>query len=297
MTAPVVAASDFSPSARKAVAHAARIARERGVELHVLAVVDSDLVAAIAPATGMTPEAVEARAIESHLALLHEELTAAGIPGWSAERLHVSVGRPGRRIVEECERLGAQLLVLGYHGKSEREGHGPGGVASRCVRHAPCDVLLTRRGQEGAFRRVVVGVDFGPTTRELIARGVAFANGEGAELALVHAYFNAFEPMAYTGFGIEQLSMPQPTGEPYRSDLNELAARVRENANCTVLVDVLPDTNHGRAISDWCAEYNAELVVVGTLGKPGLRYWLLGSTAEYVLRETDAAVLAVRGEG
>ncbi len=297
MTAAVVAASDFSPSSRVAVMHAARIARERGADLHVIAVVDSEHVAAIAPATGMTPEAVETRAVESHRALLNVELDGAGVGPLPTERLHISAGRPGRRIVEECERLEAGLLVVGYQGKSERAGHGPGGVASRCVRHAPCDVLLTRLGGEGMFRRVVVGVDFGPATRELIARGAAMATGEGAELALVHACFNAFESMAYTGFGIEHLSMPQPTGEPYRSDLSELALGVRNDARCEVRTEVLPDTHYGRAISDWCAEYGADLVVVGTLGKPGLRYWLLGSTAEYVLRETGAAVLAVRGEG
>lgn len=292
MTTPVVVATDFSPSARVALGHAQRIAGERGLPLHAVAVIDSDQVAAIASSVPLSRDDVERQILARGTAMLNKELNEAGIR--SVEHTHVRIGRPGREIVETCERLGAALLVVGYHGRTGRTGKGPGSVATRCVRHAPCDVLLTREEHAGAFRRVVVGVDFSSAALAIVARAAEMAAGE---VVLIHAHSDPFESLGYMGLGLG-VEQPIPL-EDYRSavagDLERIASGLRGAVKGGVRSEVILDSHYGRAIADWCNRHAADLTVVGTMGKPGMRYWLLGSTAEYVLKETESAVLAVRG--
>lgn len=293
MTTPVVVATDFSPSARVALGHAQRIAGERGVPLHAVAVIDSEQVAAIASSVPFSRDDVERQILARGTAMLNKELAEAGVR--SVEHAHVRIGRPGREIVEACERLGAGLLVVGYHGRSARKGKGPGSVATRCVRHAPCDVLLTREEHVGSFNRVVVGVDFSSASLAIVARAAEMA-GNG-EVVLLHAHADPFESLGYMGLGLG-VEQPIPL-EDYQNaigtDLERIAAGLRGAVKGGVRSEVILDSHYGRAISEWCNRNAADLTVVGTMGKPGMRYWLLGSTAEYVLKETESAVLAVRG--
>lgn len=293
MPTPIVVATDYSPSAREALAHAARIAGVRGEPLHVVTVVDSDQIAALASSVPMRREDVEKQVVQRAEAMLSRELDDAGVA--SVEHRHVSIGRPGREIEAVCERLGAGLLVMGYHGKSE-SGRGPGSVATRCVRHAPCDVLLTRRGRPGPFGRVVVGVDFSEHSPALAARGAELTDPEGGELVLLHALSNPFESLAFAGFGLDQANEYEGYADTLGQNLERMAEGLRPALRATVRAETVIDANYGRAIAEWCNTSGADLAVIGTLGKPGLRYWLLGSTAESVLRHTDAAVLAVRGQ-
>jgi len=291
MAGDVIVATDFSPSARVAIGHAARIASDRGVGVHAATVVDSDHIATLASSVPLSREAVEKQVIERTKVLLRQELDDAGQQAITS--LHVSIGRPADAIEDLCERLGAGLLVLGYHGKTER-GRGPGTVAGRCVRHAPCDVLLTRRSHARSFKRVVVGVDFSEEGRGVIRAAAGMADPSGGEIVLLHAHANPFDALDYTGFGFDEPVRYDDFNQAIQADLDRVAQSMSADAGGRVSAEVLVDAHYGRAIAGWCTDHAADLVVVGTRRKPGLRYWLLGSTAEYILKETECAVLAVR---
>lgn len=294
MHKPVLVATDFSPSARVAMAHAARIAAHHGVALEALTVVDSDQIDALASSVPFSREEVRERVTERAAAILEIELRDAGVEVAPARR-HVAVGRPGREVVAASERLGAGLLVVGYHGQSKAP-LGPGSVASRCIRHAPCDVLLTRREQAGPFTRVAVGVELSGDSAGMIKHAGEIARVDGAELVLIHAHSDPGELMAFAGYGMDPLP-PRGTPDPALAErLEHIAEGVRADHGGGIRTQVVVDSNHGRAIAEWCAANDADLIVVGTQAKPGLRYWLLGSTAESVLRQTACSVLAVRGE-
>jgi nucleotide-binding universal stress UspA family protein len=259
-----------------------------------LTVVDSDQIDALASSVPFSREQVRQRVTERAAAMLEIELKDAGVevePG----RRHVAVGRPGREVVAACERLGAGLLVIGYHGHS-KPALGPGSVASRCIRHAPCDVLLTRREHPGPFGRVAVGVELCGDSRDMVAHADAIARVDGAEMVLVHAHSDPGELLAFAGYGVDPLP-PRGTPDPAMiGRLERMAEGLRPGCAGGVRAEVVVDSNHGRAIAEWCVQEKADLTVVGTQARPGLRYWLLGSTAEAVLRQTGCAVLAVRGE-
>jgi nucleotide-binding universal stress UspA family protein len=51
--------------------------------------------------------------------------------------------RPARALVNEAEQ--ADLLVIGRHGRGELPGVHLGTVASYCIHHAPCPVVVVRK--------------------------------------------------------------------------------------------------------------------------------------------------------
>ena len=67
-------------------------------------------------------------------------------PGVHVEKRLVQK-RPAHALTEAA--VGAQLLVIGSHGRGELPGMDLGSVASFCVHHAPCPVLVFRGAHTG----------------------------------------------------------------------------------------------------------------------------------------------------
>lgn len=56
----------------------------------------------------------------------------------------VSEGDPKSRIIEEAEQWGANLIVVGSHGRNEFDGALLGSVSEAVARHAQCSVTIVR---------------------------------------------------------------------------------------------------------------------------------------------------------
>jgi len=67
-------------------------------------------------------------------------------------RALITEGTPYRMIVDTAKRLGADLVVMGTHGRAGLPRFFMGSVAEMVVRHAHCPVLTVRcrRGRQGA---------------------------------------------------------------------------------------------------------------------------------------------------
>lgn len=288
---PIVVATDFSPSARNALTHAARIAAQRGAPLHIITVIDREHVDALAASVPFDRSRVEAQVLERGAALLDHDLAETGLT--VAHTRHIEIGRPADTVRACCEKVNASLLIVGYHGKTE-QGPGPGSVARKCVRHAPCDVLLVRRAQTTPFRSLAVGVDFSDETETVIHHAAETALGDDAAVTLLHAHTNPFDSSGFGGFPIDTIQQYDAFVTSLRAEMDRLAGVVRARGVRRVEAKLLLDPNYGRAVTEWCREHGADLAVIGTLGKSGLRYWLLGSTAERVVEHAACSVLAVR---
>jgi nucleotide-binding universal stress UspA family protein len=67
-------------------------------------------------------------------------------------RTLITEGTPYRMIVETAERLGADLIVMGTHGRTGLPRFFMGSVAEMVVRHAHCPVLTVRGRRAGRGR-------------------------------------------------------------------------------------------------------------------------------------------------
>jgi len=140
----ILAAIDFSEHATRALGEARRVAlRTEGAELHVVHVV-APPVGAIA-ALGSTEMAA---AFTDTLDRTRKDLEKAcnDLSKGLSDRVygHIRTGRPAREIAEVATQIGADLVVVGTHGRSGLSRALLGSVAEEVVRHSPCNVLAVR---------------------------------------------------------------------------------------------------------------------------------------------------------
>jgi universal stress protein A len=139
----ILAAVDLTDEADEVLNRAREVTQQNGAELSVIVVVKPitqvysgfDVAALSADAALIELDAV--RQAETRLA---EHAKMLGIP---AKRTYVGRGNPAYEIRAMAEELGADLIVLGTHG---RHGLGLllGSTANGVLHGCPCDVLTVR---------------------------------------------------------------------------------------------------------------------------------------------------------
>ncbi len=136
-----------------------------------------------------------------------------------------------------------------------------------------------------AVGRVLVATDLAGTSTTLIAVGVDTARKFGAELIVLHV----FDPVAYE----ELLGEPAMPLDMYRSHLRmELRDQVEAaGAEMRTWVEVVDGRNVALEILSAAARFEADLIVMGTHARTGLRRAMHGSVAEEVLRHARTMVL------
>jgi universal stress protein A len=139
----VLAAIDLSEEAREVLERARQVADEHKARLSVCTVVKPlthvygglDMMAYTQASVNFEQEAMnQART---------QVATESGKVKVPAEDVHVSIGAPATQVVETAKSVGADLIVVGSHG---RHGLGLllGSTANGVLHQAECDVLTVR---------------------------------------------------------------------------------------------------------------------------------------------------------
>lgn len=141
----IVVGIDFSPACEEGVRAALRLAGEQpGTEVHAVHVLD--------PAAGGASKSVRIRqqavALEELPDRLCDYITehAGALPrgGETSLGVHVRFGKPAQGILQMATDAGADLIVVGTHGREGLKRLTLGSVAEEIVRTARCPVLVAR---------------------------------------------------------------------------------------------------------------------------------------------------------
>jgi nucleotide-binding universal stress UspA family protein len=181
----IVAATDFSASARAATERAAGLAREHGAQLSLVYAFDEasweNLRSLATPKKKVFAEQPAHQAWEKirtsaeRLARRHR-IRTSGV---------VATGRATEAIAASAQALQAALVVLGPHSRRLADRLYLGSTALGTARRLPVPVLVVKRRPSGAYARGLVGVDFSAASeRAAIAAARLFPS---AEITLVHA--------------------------------------------------------------------------------------------------------------
>ena len=136
--------------------------------------------------------------------------------------------------------------------------------------------------------RILVGYDFSAESEVALAQGFAVARQVGAELILAHV-----APRIDTG-DARLATAQQASLAALEERLGEARARIAGQGVrvSQLLVEGDPDD----ALVSLQRDRDAELLVVGSHGRSGVRWLLLGSVAERAVRTSSRSVLIARGE-
>jgi nucleotide-binding universal stress UspA family protein len=133
---------DFDPNSADALAHAAALAMNSGATLYLMHVVQINPLTAQGAAEGFAAKDLYEAQVEHARTRL--EQYAQNIPAALTRELVVEIGEPGNLIIAAQQRLGADLVVMGTHGRRGLRHLVLGSIAERIVRESSVPVLTVR---------------------------------------------------------------------------------------------------------------------------------------------------------
>lgn len=188
----------------------------------------------------------------------------------------------------------ARMVVVGHTGRGGFVGMLVGATASVVAAHAYCPVAVIR-GREGTgvvsdVGPVVVGIDGSPTGEQAIETAFAEASSRAVPLIAVHAWSDVtYDDTHGTARLIKEWKSLEEGEERV---LAERLAGWQEKYPAVLVRRELVRDRPRHALLDWSA--TAQLIVVGSRGRGGIRGMLLGSTSQSLVQHAQCPVLVVR---
>ncbi|MEP0773740.1 MAG: universal stress protein [Acidobacteriota bacterium] len=293
----VVCPTDFSPCASHALELAVLVARSFGAELHVLHAVVLHAEDPHNPAHHL-PNLEEVQALLERTAASALARDIAPHADGVLRILQVQRRAPfaGEAILGYAEEIGADLIVMGTHGRRGLAHVLLGSVANEVVRGAPCPVMTVRTRPEGshlaAIERILVPIDFSGASETALATARDLAVQWTASLDLLHVIEETVMPAFYAAGVTSLLQLHPEIRTRCQAEMQRRLAQLAD-ASLTVATHV----REGRAAQEIVAfaeERESDLIVLATASRSGVERLLLGSVAEKVVRLAPCPVLVVR---
>jgi nucleotide-binding universal stress UspA family protein len=143
----IVCGIDFSPASEHAVKYALSLASEAGGEITLAHVLEGLGEGLSRFADIKVPDFVRQLGAASHAELA--TLIPPAAREWCKPDIQVSSGKPWRELLRIAEAHGADLIVLGIHGRNPVSMFFFGSTTNQMVRHATCPVLTIRADVAG----------------------------------------------------------------------------------------------------------------------------------------------------
>lgn len=301
----ILIAIDGSPSSNRALAEARLLAETCNARLRLLHIVDP-----LSHASGFERHSVHAGevlpAMRRHgMSVLARAQTAIGDSAIAVDTQLLERNHPrvSEMIALHAKAWGADLVVLGTHGRRGMNRIMMGSDAEQVVRMSAVPVLLVRLrphqaeahevGDRDAYRRIMVAVDGSKVARMAFSAALQIAKTAGAELHAICVveqpaghYPAAFFDVEALRAGLEAEARNALAG----AETQMLSAGISWK---TQMVDGAVDKAVAEHIQLYAEEVDADLVVMGTHGRRGYRRMVLGSVAETFLRLSTHPVLLI----
>jgi nucleotide-binding universal stress UspA family protein len=288
----ILFAADFSERSKEAFRVACALADETRTRLFVVSVVERMPVVEQPVGFGESGGVVPlGGADQAHHEAVKERLREVYTPHRPVDVLYQTrEGLAAEELLRTASEIGADLIVLGTHGRTGLRRLLAGSVAEAVLRGARCPVLALRspelpRATED-LRVILHPTDFSPCSESALRVARSLARDHGARLIVLHV-----APLEVLIDGTTAVAWDP---QSYRDALEQARGRI-EGTDLKYPVE----TRLGRGdevteILQAAQEVECGLIVLGTHGRTGLGRLLMGSVAEAVLRRAACPVLVVK---
>jgi nucleotide-binding universal stress UspA family protein len=286
----LLATTDFSAPARHALERAAQLAATHpGAQLTLTHVVSASMLARLRGVMRAEAPAMEARLADETQQALTELATRLGTQYACPVDTRLAQGSALEAITDLADELQSDLLVMGARGANFVREFLLGSTTERVLSRTRRPVLAVKHRPQGAYRRVLVPVDF--SAHALAAAQTAHRWLPDAEIVLLHAFEVDIEStLRFANIAEEQI--------------HEYRVRAREDALDAMVQFVdrlsIPSQQltrlvvHGaptRCILEHEQSLDVDLIVMGKHGQSTLEELLLGSVTKHVLAYSSSDVL------
>jgi len=195
-------------------------------------------------------------------------------------------GDAHERIVDLADAENCDLIVMGRRGLRPVERMLVGRVTARVIGHSQRDVLVVPNGSGVGWKTIVLATDGSKYSSIAAERAIAVARSYGGELKVLSVVDVPAEFYAEAPYAVEDLVRKA----------KEYVVAVKEQA---AAAGVAAETFVGEAeaylaVNKLAREQKADMIVIGSHGRTGLRRLLMGSVAETVIGYAPCPVLVVK---
>lgn len=285
----ILAATDLSAPARHAVERAAQVSKDTAVPLDLLHVANLAPLERLRQLMGATPADMERQVLDTARQKLLDLAATLQQRFGVVVGTRVVAGSLLAELAKQADGLAAGLLVCGAKGESLVRHFVLGTTALRILSTTICPVLVVKQSPREPYHRLLVPVDFSPSSLRAIRHARRIA--PRADIVLLHAFDVPFEGQ------LRYASVDEDTIHHYRivakqeatqklHALHDEAGLDRYGSSLVVL--------HGdptMRIIEQEQEWDCDLIVMGKHGENLLEELLIGSVTKHVLAESQCDIL------
>lgn len=271
----ILVPTDLSGPAAHAIRYASSLAERFGARLLMIYadpfIPPTDFTANTAGVFALSRDAMMVAA-RKELQQHAKQNVRAGVPF----DLRVLVGEPLDTIVAQVPQSGADLVVMGTHGRTGMSRLLVGSVTEAVMRIAPAPVIAVNplTTDMAGIEKVLCVVNFTSTCRDALRYAAALASGDGTPLVLLHAVDGV-----QTEAGIEE-----------RKRLHDwLPAELADRCE----LKLITSAHEADRIVETAAKVRAQLIAFGVAEGRSAAEPLLGTIAERVMQRSGCPVLTV----
>ncbi len=273
----ILVTTDLSSRSDRAILRALKLARSYEARLTILHVVDED-----------SPET-----LHKDLMIVAKKEILAVLDGKTQKvdyKIEVVVGVPHVEVLQATIKTKADLIVLGLHRHTNKDGLMIGKVIERVVKGSLKPVLVVKDRSESEYKKILVAVDFNSHSKNSLKSALSLF--PEANFTLIHSYYMPF----LGGMGVSSLendhreSCEEEMNSIMKEAVSDLGKSGKENAKYKVknklekgsIVDVL---NKEVPYS------KSQLLVIGTHGRSGIARLVSLNVAETFLIDPPCDIL------
>jgi nucleotide-binding universal stress UspA family protein len=295
---------DFSDCSKRAFDRAVAIARCYHASVTALHVAWDPLLARVAPYFGPdSPELITWSTTNREWATSQlASFLSSRSTGVPVDEVTIDAPVVHTEVLVQADRLRADLIVMGTHGRSGFQRLFLGSVADKVLRTATQPVLTVPPAAHdassaggSAFRRILCATDFSDCSRAALHYAASLAETARAGLTAVHVV--ELLPRLYDPLHTPPLDLSSGRRVYEAAARRRLRELVRESIPDATVEQLIRCGRAYRQILSVAADQKSDLIVLGIHGRNPLDRLMFGTTVEPVLRRAACPVLTVRPGG
>ncbi len=296
----IVFPTDFSTTAARALDHALVLAHQFSSELillHVETMYESD-------PYNPKKEFPELNSLFSFIrtqaAERYSDSTLPILSGAIPMREEIARGTSvSDEIIAFVKESRADMIIMGTNGKKGLQHFLLGSTTENTVKKAPVPVLTIGHGGDmivlngGCYKRVLIPIDYSVASLNAIRFGIEIAKKFASEILFLHVFEDVLSHQSLVSGETSPIQLDPPSGErSLKAFLNFVGNEledVKDNYDF-----ILRNGRADQVILDVTREMQCDLVAIGYQGQSAIERWLMGKTAEKVIRKSTAPVVILK---
>lgn len=195
-------------------------------------------------------------------------------------------GDPYEKIVDIAEAENADLIVMGRRGLHTVERALLGSVTARVIGYSQRDVLVVPEHASVGWQKILLATDGSKYSRMASEKAIDIAKAFGGELKAVSV---VDVPSDLYGVSPDTVEKMVQESKGYVEEIRQKADAAGVKTETFV-----KEREAYLAITDLAKEESADMIIMGSHGRTGLRRLLMGSVVEKVIGYASCPVLVVR---